>query len=135
MGVHIPDTASEDRAAIDEMQNFFIGRNVRTRQSPKIFQNNSPLAELAQREFADDERMNQNLTAFKKIREPVLVPAEMIHPDRRIDKDHAGSGRRRGAGVKSGSVPPSRANRRALSRSISAVKASRSKADLSFTPV
>jgi hypothetical protein len=59
----------------------------------------------------------------------------VIDPNRRIDQDHAEPGRRRGIGFKSGSVPPRSANRRALSRSISALSASRTSADFSLIPV
>ena len=65
----------------------------------------------------------------------IVTGAQMIDPDRSIDQDHLVVGRRRGTGAKSGSLPPSRAKRRALSRSISALRASRTNADFSRKPV
>src|SRR5205823_9498164 len=62
-----------------------------------------------------------------------IQPAEVIDPDRGIDQNQRG--RRRGIGRNCGSVPPSRANRRAASRSISAFSASRTRADFSCTLV
>ena len=48
---------------------------------------------------------------------------------------YPGPERLRGTGLRSGSLPPSRASLRALSRSINAFNASRTSADFSFTPV
>jgi hypothetical protein len=79
--------------------------------------------------------MSQNLTSFEEGGELPVVCAQMIDPDRRIDQDHGRAGRRRRGVFNLGSVPPSRANRRALSRSISALSASRTRLDFSFTPV
>ena len=58
----------------------------------------------------------------------------MINPNRTIDEDHRPTARLRGIARNAGSLPPSRANRRALSRSISARNASRGKAGFSVRP-
>src|SRR5258708_7396424 len=59
----------------------------------------------------------------------------MIDPDGRIGQDHVELDRRRGGAFRPGSLPPRRANRRALSRSMRALSASRTKLDFSFKPV
>src|SRR6478736_6236119 len=59
----------------------------------------------------------------------------MVHPDGRIDQDQADLARRRGGAFRSGSLPPRRASLRALSRSMSALSASRTRLDFSFKPV
>ncbi|CAI10273.1 hypothetical protein p1B32 (plasmid) [Aromatoleum aromaticum EbN1] len=61
---------------------------------------------------------------------------QVVDPDRGVHQDHSScSGRRRGMSVSCGSEPPSRASRRALSRWMSARKASFTKADFSVMPV
>jgi hypothetical protein len=68
-----------------------------------------------------------------------VAGTEVADPNRRIDRDRASdylaTRRRRGADLSRGSLPPSRASRRALSRSINAFNASRTKAVLSRSPV
>jgi len=59
----------------------------------------------------------------------------MINPYGCIDQNHAGSVWRLGTSFNPGSEPPKRASRFALSRCISARKASRTNAVLSETPV
>jgi hypothetical protein len=59
----------------------------------------------------------------------------MGDPDGRIHQYHQVLGRRRGGGFASRSLPPKRARRRALSRSINAFRASRIRLDFSFRPV
>src|SRR3954469_4069378 len=59
----------------------------------------------------------------------VLAP-QMIDPDRAVGQDHLPK-RRRGGAFNLGEVPPNRARRRALSRSINALSASLTRADFS----
>ena len=79
--------------------------------------------------------MHQNATGLEQTCEGLVANPQMIDPNRGIDEDQAGSGRRRGAFARSGSLPPMRASRRALSRSINALSASRMRADFSLRPV
>src|SRR5438034_130305 len=61
--------------------------------------------------------------------------AQMIDPDGRIREDQREFARRRGMRLSSGIAPPNAASLRALSRSMRALRASRSKAVFSATPV
>src|SRR5471030_2000177 len=61
--------------------------------------------------------------------------AEMTGRERGVDEDHPSHGRRRGVASRSGAAPPNRARRRALSRWMSARRASRTIADFSVRPV
>src|SRR5579859_393034 len=60
---------------------------------------------------------------------------KVVDPNRSIDQDHCGGVCRRGVWTSCGSDPPSRASRRALSRWINALRASRTRADFSLRPV
>src|SRR4051812_37422837 len=90
---------------------------------------------MAQRQLADDERMRYHLPAIEQHRKALVAAAQMVDPDRGIHQDHAALIRRRGGAFKSGWVPPSRASRYALSRSMSAFSASLTRAEVSRNSV
>jgi hypothetical protein len=73
--------------------------------------------------------------AAKQLGQRSIAVAEVVDPNRGVDEDHWLAARRRGIGVSAGSVPPRRARRRALSRSIRALRPSRTSNVFSFTPV
>ena len=95
-------------------------------------QNDFPLAHLSQGKFANDEGMRQHATGRRAALRAIIAAPQMIDPNRGVDQNQARAGRRRGAGSISGSLPPSRASRRALSRSISALERLAHKARLLF---
>jgi hypothetical protein len=64
-----------------------------------------------------------------------IVHPQVIDPDRSVDQNHFLAARRRRGAESLGSLPPSRAKRRAASRSINAFNASRTSADFAFSPV
>jgi hypothetical protein len=79
--------------------------------------------------------MDDDLPSIEKLLEFLVARAEMIDPDRSIRENRLDRVLRRGVLFKPGIDPPMDANRRALSRSISALRASRTKAVFSATPV
>jgi hypothetical protein len=79
--------------------------------------------------------MDQDGTGIEKLSEGAVPVTQMFNPDRCIDQYQVIFGRRRGDAFSLGSLPPSLASRRALSRSIKAISASRTKRDFSFKPV
>jgi hypothetical protein len=91
--------------------------------------------QMAQRKFTNYKGMYQDLTSIKQLSESGVAPAQMIDPNRGVDQNHLGGARRRLGATNRGWLPPKRAMRRAASRSMSALSASRTKADFSFTPV
>src|ERR1035437_5760620 len=85
----------------------------------------------AARQLADNKRMGDDLAALKQRDERRAAATKMVDPYRRVDEDHAtlrGTLRRRGVTRSCGSVPPSRARRRACSRAISASRPARTSA-------
>jgi hypothetical protein len=136
MSIDVPDPDPEQGVLVDEMSDFLIRRDFGLRQVRQGIQNEIALPQPSQGQLTRHERMSKNLTSFEEGGELPVACAQMIDPDRRIDQDHGRVvGRRRGVTFNLASVPPSRANRRALSRSISALSASRTRLDFSFTPV
>src|SRR3954462_14910222 len=86
--------------------------------------------EMPKGNLADNERMDDYAAlAEANIHRRVLAP-QMIDPDRAVCQDHLPK-RRRGGAFNLGEVPPNRARRRALSRSIKALSASLTRADFS----
>src|SRR5262245_62184909 len=79
--------------------------------------------------------MREDQAGLEQRRKLAIARTQMVDPDRRIDQDHGRVARWRGGAFSLDWVPPSRASRRALSRSIRALSASRTSADLCFTPV
>src|SRR5262249_6075649 len=79
--------------------------------------------------------MNEYLALTKKPTHVLVSRAQVINPNRGIREDQFDFPLRRGTRLRPGIVPPRDANRRALSRSIKALRASRTSAVFSATPV
>jgi hypothetical protein len=135
VSVNEADATSEQRASIDEGDDFFVVRNRRLRQIRQIAQNPAAPAQIPEREFSPQERMPQDHPISEHSHEKGVALAKIIDPDGGVDEDQPGADRRRGIGFRSGSLPPRRASRLALSRSISAFKASRTRLAFSVKPV
>src|SRR5262245_23351835 len=120
---------------IDEAQDLLIARDDGLWQVLQCGENDIALAQTPERKLADNKRMHQNFRRIEQVSEVAIRLAKMAHPNGSVDEDHADLCRRRGGAATSGSLPPSRANLRALSRSIRAFSASRTSADFSFNPV
>jgi hypothetical protein len=99
------------------------------------FEHDVSLLDRTERQFLDHVRMTTNLVNAQKFDKLGLVNMQVVNPDRSVDQDHRDGARRRGAAVARGSVPPSAANRRALSTRMSVSKPWRSSVDFSFVPV
>src|SRR5258706_6537309 len=135
MGIDIADTQAEQLLPIDIGKRLSIAGDHCLRQILQGIQDHITLTQAAHRQFANNERVGQHAPTVQQAGKLCAVAAQMIDPYRTVDQDHAGSARRRGAAVAFGSVPPSKASRRALSRSISALSASRTSEDFSVRPV
>ena len=120
LGVDVADAGSCETLPIDEAQDLLVGGH---RGLGKPLQKADHLAattEVAQAEIPSDPRMAEDGSALKKPAECRVAGAKVVDPDRGVDQDHRDADRRRGISVNFGSLPPSRASRRALSRSMRA---------------
>src|ERR1022692_3111308 len=79
--------------------------------------------------------MDHNVPLVKMLTHFLVSRTEMVDPNRGIRENQFGRPLRRGIFFNSGIVPPRDANLRALSRSMRALRASRSNAVFSATPV
>src|SRR4029077_2850641 len=82
-----------------------------------------------------DPGMDRNLARVQCALQFLVAGAEVVDPDRRIGEDQCFPGRRRRMFFNPGMEPPKAAKRRALSRSMRALRASRINAVFSSTPV
>lgn len=135
MDIDISDTAPEQSVTLDETQDFRIGGDASTGQTQQGVHDDLAMTEITQSKFTENARMRENHSGIEQAGEHLITRAKMIDPNRGVNQDHLEPGRRRGGAPRPGSLPPRRANRRALSRSIRALSASRTRLDFSFTPV
>ena len=105
------------------------------RRTNQIGKDGGAWVQTPQGRFTDDKRVRQDLTGLEQRCQPLITFSQMIEPDRGINQNHDRRGRRRGGAFSFECVPPRRAGRRALSRSIKALRVSRTSADFSLTPV
>ena len=123
MRIDEADAVAEQPMQLNEPNQLIVGDRIGHGQIEQQADQDGALPQAAEGDLANHKGMSEDETVFEKALERRLLFAEMIDPDRAIDKDHCIAGRRRGAGSRPGSVPPRRARRRALSRSIKACKA------------
>ena len=135
MRIQVADAGPEQFFAADEVQNLVVTGDKRLGQLAQITQYGVALAEISQGQLTNDEWMRQHLPVVEQSRQKRVATSQVVDPNRRVDENHAGAVCRRGTGEIPGSLPPSRASRRAVSRSTNAFSAIRTKADFSSTPV
>lgn len=133
MDVDVADALAMQDMAVDELQNL-IGASERSgRQVLQQLENGSSIAQAATGNLPHDERVHQGRGPLQQVHEPGVTPTQVVNPDRGVDQDQVEfPARRRWAASSEGCVPPSRARRLALSRSINAFKASLRRAVLSM---
>jgi hypothetical protein len=129
------DAQAVQTMSVDRKPYLFHLRHSHLRELVEQSECFDSLPQRSQGKFRNHKRMNDNAALPKLPAHLLVAGAEMVDPNRGIGQDHFRLVRRRGTLFKSGIVPPSDANRRALSRSIKALRASRSNAVFSATPV
>src|SRR3984885_1527105 len=92
------------------------------------------LRQRSHRKFRNDERMDHNVPLLKMLAHFLVFGTKVVNPNGGIRENQFGR-LRRGISFNLGIVPPNNANLRALSRSMRALKASRTNAVFSSTPV
>jgi len=135
MRVNVANTAAIEAVAADDFKYLVIIGNQCPRQVSEQAQNEDALAQVSKRDLARDEGMDRYLPALEPYLHRGIAPVQMVDPDRGVGENHRSAPRRRGGAFKSGSLPPSRASRRALSRSTRARSASWTIRDFSRKPV
>lgn len=120
MYVDQADAVRHQPVLLDQRQNLIVSSARSCREPLEKTNDFSSIPKVATRQLTDDEWMNEHTLLFEQLDEDWVDLPQMIDPDRCIDEDQRPAGFRRGMADRSGSVPPSRARRRALSLDMSA---------------
>ena len=96
MRIDVANATSEQPMILYEGMNFFIAGDESRGQSTKRLENDVSLPKAAQCQLPNYEGMGKNLPPVEQLGKGRIVMSKMIDPDRSVDQDHAGSGRRRG---------------------------------------
>src|SRR6202522_4135115 len=105
------------------------------RQRIEQRQRRRALPQRPQRQLRHNEGMDHNIPLVEMLTHFFISEAEVVDPDRRIGENQICRARWRGIFFNPGIVPPREASRRALTRSMRALRASRISAVFSVTPV
>lgn len=117
MYVHITDPSAVQSVTLDEGKCLVRIGHGRHGEVLEQLEHCGAIGEMATGELANDEGVNDHARAVEQRDELRVTAAQVVHPHRRINQDQDfGSERLRRAALKPGSVPPSLASRRALSR-------------------
>jgi len=114
MHVDIAQSGAEEGSIRYEIGHFVIVRSHYLRECTELSYDQIAFSKITQCNFTDHMRMHNDRAGVEKLDHARIAFAQVIHPNRRVGQDH--DMRRRGGATKSGSVPPSAANRRAAGR-------------------
>lgn len=89
MRIDMINPAPVEPMTSDKVKHLRIGRRGRHRHLPKRFQKSRSVLEIAERQFAHDERMDKHPALFQQPHKHRVGSAKMSNPDRTIDQDHA----------------------------------------------
>ena len=137
MRVDVADSSARKATARNENQHFLMTRLWDSWKIVPEFQQLIAIAQIATCQFADHHWTHAHPVLCQQLIESLVAMPQMIDPDRGIGKNQVASypGLRLEIGFSSDSLAPRATRRRALSRSIRALRPSRSNADFSRTPV
>ncbi len=88
MHVHPADTFPMQAARLEKMHDFVVVGRLCLWQRGQMTEDIVSRSEATASKFTDDKRMAKNPSLPETLPELSVVLAEMIHPDRGIDKDH-----------------------------------------------
>ena len=138
MNVDPTETASRKLMFRHKSQDLFMLRLPRLRKISQQCQHFSPALEMTEGDLTRHEGMSNDLGLDQQLRQLVVPPAQVIHPNGCIGEDHGVDrrrARRRGTRRRPLSEPPRAASLRALSRAIRASRPAWTIAVFSLSPV
>src|SRR5208283_1779874 len=135
MGVDQAEAQAVQTASFNHEPHFRQLRHSHLRQGVQQRQRFRALPQRSKGKFRNDKRMDHNVPLMKMPAHFLIFRPKVINPDRRIRENQFDRSLRRGTAFNLGIVPPRDANLRALSRSMRALRASRTNAVFSTTPV
>ena len=136
MNVDPSEPEAVQTGGFNQVDSFAVLREPRSGQCSKQAEDFDTLLQILAGELSKDERVTEDLIGVQEGGQPGASMTKVLHPNGRIDQDHAaGLGRRREMGRSRRSAPARDARRRALSRAIRASSPRRTSAVFSSTPV
>lgn len=88
MRIDVSDAKPEKAMPLDQSVNLFVPRYSGAREAPQIAEDRVSPAQIAQRQFSDDEGMGEHLPIMQRGNQARVAMVEMIDPDRGIYQDH-----------------------------------------------
>ncbi len=132
------DAHPSEPARLDEGQRLVVSYDRSGGQGRQQRKDLVSASKWATGQLSDHEGMRPDLATTQALGQRLVASSKMVDPDRRVDQ-HAGQrelgGRRRGTGLRRGSVPPRSASRPALACAMSAARPAWSTAVFCFRPV
>src|SRR6056297_876544 len=135
VGIDEADATPTQVLRLDEEQDFIVTRPDGARQLVQQSEQLPAIPQITAGQLPKNERMHKNLPAVEEVHQLLVTATQVVDPDGGVHQSHDLAARRRGTGRSCGWLPPSFASRRALSRSISARRPSRTRAVFSSMPV
>lgn len=83
-----PNASTVKPPVFDERKYLVVLGLARSRQGMEEFEDHPPTCEGAASEFADHERMAHDLARIQDDGQPAIAAAQVVDPDRCVDKDH-----------------------------------------------
>jgi len=135
MNIDVTDASAMQVQAIDELQNLVALGHSSGWQILEQFKDRRTVVQTSAGNLANDKRMHDGDRSLEQVDKPWIATAKVIDPHGRVDQNQAErSCRLRGAAFNVGWVPPNRARRLALSRSMRAFNPSLTTAVRSIGP-
>ena len=117
MGIDKTDSQSEELVLVDESHDLVVCCDDSNRKVSHGIENRCPVAQAAQSQFSDHKWMAKDLALIEEADKFFVATTKVVNPDGCVDQNHwPGSAWRRDTFSRLGSLPPSKARRRALSR-------------------
>src|ERR1035441_7752573 len=135
VGVGQTDAKAVQTTSLNHSPHFAQLRHSHLGQEVQQCQRFGAPPQRAQRKLRNDGRVDHNLPFVQMLPHFFVSRTKVVNPNRRVRENQNGPSLRRGIFFNFGMVPSRDANRRALSRSIRALSASRISAVFSATPV
>ena len=87
MGVDVSNSAPKQRVAVNVQEHLRIRRNHRGGQAQECVHHILTAAQVAERDFANDKRMRENLSGVETRGKHGVGGAQVVHPYRRVDRE------------------------------------------------
>lgn len=111
MGVNPAHTRAGQLVSVNQVHHFVVFGGSRARQLLHEMQHGASVAEPTTGQLANDKGMREHFASLERRREPRVVLAKVINPNRGVDQQHVSRGGVMLPRSDGGGVPPSPSHR------------------------